>query len=230
MSDSFTPSRPVFVPIAGSSQQFPVRRIYCVGRNYAAHAREMGKDPAREPPFFFTKWADTVALGPAVEFPSATRDCHHEVELVVAIGKDGRDVSLSEARGSIYGFAVGIDLTRRDLQDEAKRLQRPWDTAKNFDQSAPLGAIHPASRIGHLERGEITLHVNGSLRQGGDIADMIWKSEEIIVHLSRLWKLAEGDLIFTGTPAGVGPVAPGDKLLAHVQGLQPLSIEITAKQ
>ncbi len=215
------------LPVEGDERRFPVRRIYCVGRNYAAHAREMGHDPDREPPFFFTKPADAlVPDGARIPYPLATRDLHHEVELVVALGKGGAEISAAQAQDCIFGYAVGIDLTRRDLQGEAKKLARPWDVGKAFDQSAPCSALVPARAIGHPANGRIRLAVNGATRQDGDLAQMIWTTPEVIAHLSRLFTLAPGDLIFTGTPAGVGAVERGDVLEGEVEGVGRLRVEV----
>lgn len=215
------------VPIGGSDQPFPVHRIYCVGRNYAAHARESGADPDREAPFYFMKPADAVvANDSAVPYPSRTRDLHHEIELVVAIGKGGRNISLEDAAEHIFGYAVGIDLTRRDLQTEARNAGRPWDTAKGFDHSAPVTAIHPVAQVGHPARGRIWLEVNGDLRQDGDLHELIWSVPEAIVELSTFFVLQPGDLIFTGTPAGVGPLIPGDRVRGGVAGVDEIRIEI----
>lgn len=205
---------------------FPVRRIFCVARNYAEHAREMGSDPVREPPFFFTKPADAVvASGALLAFPPRTANLHHEVELVVAIGRGGADIPADKVDGGhIFGYAVGIDLTRRDLQAAAKAKGQPWDMAKGFDNSAPIGPISPLSRSGVMSRGRIELRVNGQVRQSGDIADMIWHIPEIVQELSAFVALAPGDLIFTGTPAGVGPVVRGDRLEARIDGLDPLTV------
>lgn len=199
---------------------FPVRRIYCVGRNYADHALEMGHDPDREPPFFFTKPADSVVDdGATLAFPPMTENLHHEVELVVAIGRGGSDIEPDRALACVYGYAVGLDMTRRDLQLAAKAAGRPWDLGKGFDHSAPCSAIRPAAEIGHPERGSISLSVNGEGRQSADLATMIWRVPEIIASLSRFVRLAPGDLIMTGTPAGVGPVTPGDELIGAVEGV-----------
>lgn len=214
------------LPVHGTEGLYPVRRIYCVGRNYAAHAREMGGDPAREPPFFFTKPADAVVAGGSVPYPPATRDLHHEVELVVALGRSGRNVTRTEAAGLVYGFAVGVDLTRRDLQAEAKKGGRPWDMAKGFDNSAPVGPLVPVERFPLPEAGAITLAVNGTLRQNGNIADMIWPVPDIVAYLSGFVALEPGDLIFTGTPEGVGPLNRGDAVRAEVAGLPPLTFTI----
>ena len=217
----------VTVAVKGSELRFPVHRIYCVGRNYAAHAREMGADPEREPPFFFSKPADAlVPNGAAIPYPSRTSDLHHEVELVVAIGKGGRDIAAGNAEDHVFGYAVGNDLTRRDLQHAAKEKGRPWDTAKGFDRSAPLSDLFPAERYGHPRRGEIRLAVDGELRQQADIADMTWSVPEIIAELSTLFELRPGDLVFTGTPAGVGPVRSGQTMIGYIEGLEELSTTI----
>jgi len=215
------------VEIQGRKERFPVHRIYCVGRNYAAHAREMGSNPEREPPFFFSKPADTVVPNNAtIPYPSRTTNLHHEIELVVAIGKGGRNIPVAQALEHVFGYAVGNDLTRRDLQSEAKDKGRPWDTAKGFDHAAPITAIRPASAGTQLERGRIWLKVNGELRQQGDLADLIWSIPEVIAELSTLFELAPGDLIYTGTPAGVGPVKPGDRIEGGVDGLETLTTVI----
>lgn len=207
--------------------EFPVRRVFCVGRNYAAHAREMGRDPDREPPFFFTKWAETiVASGSMVSYPSETSNFHYEGELVVAIGKSGFKVSPENAYDLIYGYAAGLDMTRRDLQLQARDLGRPWDTAKNVEQSSPLGTIHPVSQIGHPRKGQIVLRVDGEIKQSADLSDLIWPVSDVIAFLSRLYRLQAGDLIFTGTPAGVGPVIPGNAIEVKIEGLDALSIRI----
>ena len=217
---------PVPTVAVNAGGAFPVRRIFCVARNYAEHAREMGSDPVREPPFFFTKPADAVvASGALLAFPPRTANLHHEVELVVAIGRGGADIPAAQVDGGhIFGYAVGIDLTRRDLQAAAKAKGQPWDMAKGFDNSAPVGPISPLSRTGVMTRGRIELWVNGQVRQSGDIADMIWHIPEIVQELSAFVALAPGDLIFTGTPAGVGPVVRGDRLEARIDGLDPLTV------
>ena len=205
---------------ASGRGRFPVRRIYCVGRNYEDHAREMGHDPDREPPFFFSKPADAVIdSGSTLPFPPATVMLHHEVELVVAVGRSGSDIAASTALEHVYGYGVGLDMTRRDLQQEAKRLGRPWDLGKGFDQSAPCGPLRPADLIGHPDTGSITLDVNGDRRQHADLRDLIWSVPEVISHLSRYVRLEPGDLIMTGTPAGVGPVEPGDSLVGRIEGV-----------
>lgn len=218
------PAQPT-VPVADGGL-FPVRRVFCVGRNYAAHTREMGGDPNREPPFFFTKPADAIIVGKTVPFPLATKNLHHEMELVVAIGAGGTAIETSEALNHIFGYAAGVDLTRRDLQDEAKSLRRPWDMSKGFDHSAPIGIIAPASRIGHPASGRIALAVNGEVRQNGDLADMIWPVPDIVAFLSRLVALEPGDLIYTGTPDGVGQARHGDQLVGEIEGVGVLDFTI----
>ncbi|MEX2148680.1 MAG: fumarylacetoacetate hydrolase family protein [Steroidobacteraceae bacterium] len=217
------------VAVAGSSLRFPVRRIFCVGRNYAEHALEMGERDSRAPPFFFTKPADAVmAAGSAVPYPSRTANLHHEIELVVALGRGGRDVKPSDSREFIFGYAVGNDLTRRDVQTAMKDQGKPWDIAKGFDHAAPVSTIAPVADIGHPERGRIWLEVNGTPRQQGDIADMIWSVPEVIAELSTWFELAPGDLIFTGTPAGVGPLKPGDRVRGGVDGVGLLEHTVVA--
>lgn len=215
------------VAVAGDPpSRFSVRRIYCVGRNYAAHAAEMGHD-AREAPFFFMKPADAVLPDQAVmPYPSATKDLHHELELVVAIGKRGRNIPVDKALDHVFGYAVGLDMTRRDLQAEAKNKGRPWDMAKGFDCSAPCAAIHPVDAVGHIASGEIELKVNGKVRQHSDINMLIWSVAETISQLSSLVELFPGDLIYTGTPEGVGPVVTGDVLEGRIEGLGSLTITI----
>jgi fumarylpyruvate hydrolase len=215
------------VEVAGSSERFPVHRIYCVGRNYAAHAREMGMDPEREPPFFFSKPADAVVPnGAPVPYPPRTGNLHHEIELVVAIGAGGRDIPLADALAHVFGYAVGNDLTRRDLQFAAREKGQPWDVSKGFDRSAPVTAIRRAAEVGHPERGRIWIEVNGERRQQADLSEMIWSVPEIVAELSTLFDLAPGDLIFTGTPAGVGPVQRGDSLVGGIDGLETLRTTI----
>jgi fumarylpyruvate hydrolase len=218
------------VAIVDSSARFPVRRIYCVGRNYADHAREMGHDPDREPPFFFMKPADAVvASGSTLPFPVATDDLHHEIEWVAALGGGGANVPVEGALALVYGYAVGLDMTRRDLQAIAKKQARPWDMAKGFDASAPISDIVPASRMGHRTSGAIWLDVNGERRQTGDLSQLIWNLAETIAALSQLVTLAPGDLIFTGTPAGVGPVRPGDRMHGHIEGVGDLHVTYSAR-
>jgi fumarylpyruvate hydrolase len=223
MSYEFAPPIAPTVEIAGSPTRFPVHRIYCVGRNYAAHAREMGMDPEREPPFFFSKPADAVvANGATVPYPPRTSNLHHEIELVVAIGEGGRDIPVANALAHVFGYAVGNDLTRRDLQFAAREKGQPWDTSKGFDQSAPVSAIRRVADIGHPARGAIWLEVNGETRQKADLCEMIWNVPEIVSELSGLFELKPGDLVFTGTPAGVGPVVRGDSLVGGIEGLDTL--------
>ena len=215
------------VEVAGSSERFPVHRIYCVGRNYAAHAREMGMDPEREPPFFFSKPADAIVPnGAPVPYPSRTGNLHHEIELVVAIGAGGRDIPLADALAHVFGYAVGNDLTRRDLQFAAREKGQPWDVSKGFDRSAPVTAIRRAAEVGHLERGRIWIEVNGERRQQADLSEMLWNVPEIVAELSTLFDLVPGDLIFTGTPAGVGPLQRGDSLVGGIDGLETLRTTI----
>ncbi|KAA0682836.1 fumarylacetoacetate hydrolase family protein [Roseomonas genomospecies 6] len=214
------------VPVAGGDP-FPVRRIYCVGRNYAAHAREMGADPDREPPFFFMKPADAiVADGTAIPYPPRTANLHHEIELVVAIGTGGRDIPVERALDHVYGYGVGLDMTRRDLQNAAKKEGKPWDMGKGFDQSAPCGTLRRAADIGHPDKGAVTLSVNGAPRQKGDLSDLIWSVSETISYLSGLVELQPGDLIYTGTPEGVGPVVAGDRLEGAVEGVGTIAVTI----
>jgi fumarylpyruvate hydrolase len=225
----FPPRPPILVPVLDSDAAFPVGRIFCVGRNYAAHAREMGKDPEREPPFFFAKDADAYAPdGAVIPYPPATRNYHYELELVVAVGKAGFRISAAQAPDLIFGYAVGLDMTRRDLQQSAKDLGRPWSTGKNFPSSAPLSAIRPIGHGGALRAASITLTVNGATRQSADIADMIWSVEETLAQLSTLYELRPGDLVFTGTPEGVGAVQPGDVLEGTIEHVGSLHVTIGA--
>ena len=233
MQTVFPPHSPALLPIVGSEQLFPVRRVSCVGRNYAAHAREMGSDPNREPPFFFCKPgdADAVIAVPAgqtgdIAYPSATQDLHHEIELVVAIGKAGRDIPVDEAAAHIYGYAVGLDLTRRDLQAQMKAQGRPWEIGKAFDQSAPVGSITPRSTVDAPYSGAIGLTVDGAVRQQGRLDQMIWSVDETIARLSTLFTLKPGDLIFTGTPDGVGAISRGQVLCGTIDGLTTLQVRI----
>jgi fumarylpyruvate hydrolase len=214
------------MPVEGSDARFPVGRIFCIGRNYAAHAVEMGHDPNREPPFFFLKPPTALATGGTFACPAGAGEVHHEVELVVALGGGGTDIATEDALDRVFGYAVGLDMTLRDLQAEAKKLGRPWDVSKGFDGSAPCGPLVPASRIGHPAGGAVTLSVNGQRRQSGDLGQMIWKIPEIIATLSRHFRLLPGDLIMTGTPAGVGPVNAGDRVDAHIEGVGTLSIAV----
>lgn len=230
MANTFSlPDRPV-AAIAGSDDTFPVGRIFCIGRNYEAHAREMGKDPNREKPFFFAKWADAlVPNGATIPYPPETANYHFEAELVIAIGKEGARVSEEDALGLVFGYAVGLDMTRRDLQLEARDKGRPWEIGKNFAFSAPMAAIRPVAE-GHVSSGPIQLRVNGDLKQDGDISDLIWDCAEQIAYVSRFERLLPGDLIFTGTPAGVGAVVTGDVLDVTIAALEPLRITIGGKE
>jgi fumarylpyruvate hydrolase len=214
------------VPVRGGGL-FPVRRIYCVGRNYAEHVREMGGDVERESPFFFAKPADAVVVrGADMPYPPMTKELHHEMELVVAIGKGGANIAEGEALVHVYGYAAGIDMTRRDLQAEAKKAGRPWEMSKGFDHSAPIGEIAPASEIGHPAQGRIVLSVNGKVRQNSDIANMIWPVAGIIAELSRYVRIEPGDLIFTGTPEGVGPISRGDVLEGTISGVGTVRVRV----
>jgi fumarylpyruvate hydrolase len=216
----FPPALQASVAIAGSDARFPIRRVFCVGRNYEAHAREMGNDPNREPPFFFMKPADAVvAATGTVPYPPLTDDLHHEVEMVVAICKGGANLSADEALEHVWGYAVGVDLTRRDLQAVAKKMSRPWDWAKGFDASAPCGPIVPVAATRHPRSGSVSLSVNGEPRQQGDLNELIWPVADVIAYISQSVALAPGDIIFTGTPAGVGALQPGDRVSATVTGV-----------
>ena len=224
MKPVFEPLTPVIVPV-DNGDGFPVRRVFCIGRNYAAHAREMGSDPDRDPPFFFTKWAETVVpSGTTIAYPPQTTNFHYEAELVVAIGQGGRDISPDNAAAHIFGYACGLDMTRRDLQNAAKEKGRPWDTGKNVEQSAPIGLIHASNRL--MTSGAITLTKNEVLKQAGDLSDMIWSIADVIAYISRFYRLEPGDLIYTGTPDGVGPVVAGDRLVVSIAGLSDLVISI----
>lgn len=208
------------LPVTGNASRFVVNRIYCVGRNYADHAREMGHDPDREPPFFFMKPANSIVSDcKDMAYPQLSKDVHHEIEMVVAIGKGGANITADKALDHVYGYGVGLDMTRRDLQGEAKKMGRPWDTGKAFDQSAPCGEITPVSKCGHPSKGAVKLMVNGELRQEGDLNQLIWNVPDTIAYLSTLFTLEPGDLIYSGTPAGVGPVNKGDVLEGSVEGL-----------
>lgn len=224
----FPPATPS-IAVAGTSARFPIRRVFCVGRNYAAHAREMGNDPDREPPFFFMKPADAVVPAEGVvPFPSSTRELHHEIEMVVALGGAGTDVAPEDALALVWGYGVGLDLTRRDLQSVAKDMRRPWDFAKGFDASAPCSPLQPVSIVGHPSDARIFLEVNGTLTQDGTLKEMIWPVAEIISHISRFVALAPGDLIFSGTPAGVGPLQPGDHVRGALVGVADFEFEMGA--
>jgi len=215
------------LPVKGMKARFPIRRIYCVGRNYAAHAVEMGHDPNKEPPFFFQKNPDNVIqAGETFPYPSLTKDLHFEIELVVALGKGGVNIPAANALEHVFGYAVGLDMTRRDLQTEAKNLQRPWEVGKAFEKSAPIGEIVRASEIGHPHEGEIWLDVDGKRRQTGNLNQLIWKVPEVIQHLSALFELAPGDLIMTGKPSGVGPGKKGEVMHGHVDGVGDLKTPV----
>ena len=229
MSFVLTPPAQVVVPVS-DGRSFPVHRVYCVGRNYVEHAKEMGHT-GREPPFFFLKPADAVLVVPEgatgeMAYPSQTANLHHEVELVVAIGRGGRDVPVAEASQHVWGYAIGLDMTRRDLQNDMKKQGRPWCIGKAFEQSAPIGPVHPIARTGRLDKGAITLHVDGQLRQKGDLSELIWSVDEIIAHLSSAWLLQPGDLIFSGTPAGVGAVQRGELMECAIDGLGKLRVAV----
>lgn len=222
----FQPVPPVIAPTA-TGEGFPVRRIFCIGRNYEEHAKEMGMKADPEAPFFFTKWAETVVGDRAtIPYPQGTANFHYEAELVVAIGKRGRNIPHSAALDHVWGYATGLDMTRRDLQAEARTKGRPWDAGKNVEQSSPLGLIHPAAALGDATKGAITLTVNGDVRQRGDLSELITPVDRLIAFLSGLYTLEAGDLIYTGTPAGVGPVVPGDIMVVAVEGLSPLMITV----
>jgi len=219
------------LPVAGSGDLFPVRRVYCVGRNYAAHAREMGHDPTREPPFFFMKPADALQPVPEGEtaehpYPPRTGNYHFEAEMVVALSGGGRDIPVDGALDHVFGYGVGLDMTRRDLQDEAKQLRRPWELGKAADRSGPVGPLHPASRIGHPARGAISLAVDGTVRQQADLSDMIWSVAEQIAYLSSYFELFPGDVIFSGTPEGVGAVTQGQTMTASIAGLGEIRLRV----
>jgi fumarylpyruvate hydrolase len=220
----FEPPAISALPIVGSDKLFPVRRIYCVGRNYAAHAVEMGHDPSKEPPFFFQKNPDDIVLNGEFPYPSASNDVHHEIEMVVALSGGGTDIPLDRALDCVFGYGVGLDMTRRDLQGKAKDLGRPWEVGKAFEASAPCSPLRPAAEIGHPSQGAVWLDVNGERRQTGDLDQLIWKVPEMVSYLSALFRLARGDLIMSGTPAGVGPVKRGDVLRGHVEGVGDLEV------
>jgi fumarylpyruvate hydrolase len=227
----FDPPAVVSVPVAGTGQFFPVHRVYCVGRNYVEHAKEMGFT-GREPPFFFMKPADALVVVPEgsvgeMPYPPGTSNLHHEIELVVAIGKGGRDIAAADAASHVFGYAVGLDMTRRDLQGEAKKLGRPWEIGKSYDHSAPIGPIVPAARAGDVSKADIALTVNGQPRQSSNVSLLIWNVAESIEYLSRYWALQPGDLIYTGTPEGVAAVSRGDLLEGSVAGVGTLKVRVT---
>jgi fumarylpyruvate hydrolase len=217
---------PVLLDVEGLAERFPVRRVYCVGRNYADHAIEMGHDPSREAPFFFQKNADNLYNGESFPYPALSSNVHYEVELVMALSGGGSDIPVEEALSKVYGYGVGIDFTRRDLQDVAKKASRPWEAAKAFEKSAPVSALVPAASIGHPMEGAAWLEVNGERKQSGNLNQMIWKLPEIIAELSKLFILAPGDVIMTGTPAGVGPVVRGDRVTCGIDGVGNLSLTV----
>ena len=220
------------VPVVGSEMRFPVRRIYCIGRNYAAHAREMGSDPNREPPFFFQKPTDAIQFvepGSVADhpYPPLTRNYHYEVELVAALKSGGRNIPMDRALDHVYGYAVGLDMTRRDLQRALGDEKKPWEIGKSFDRSAPIGPIHPVERVGHFKEGAISLAVNGTVKQNSDLKNMIWSVAEQISKLSEAFELKAGDIIYSGTPENVGPVVAGDVMLCKIHGLPDLSVRVT---
>jgi fumarylpyruvate hydrolase len=226
----FPPAATVGVPIAGSDALFPVRRIYCVGRNYAAHAREMGADE-RDPPFFFCKPADAIVFCPpgrtlALPYPPATEDYQHEIELVAAIGKGGTNIAVERALDHVFGYAVGLDMTRRDLQSQMKKQGRPWEVGKAFDASAPIGLIHPASSVGHLDKGALWVQVDGTDRQRSDVSLLIWSVAETVANLSTMFALQPGDLIYTGTPEGVAAVKRGQTMVGGIDGLGTIAVKV----
>ena len=219
------PAQP-FLKVKNSTDVFPVRRIYCIGRNYADHAIEMGFDPNKEPPFFFQKNNSNIVIDGKFPYPTQTKDVHHELEMVVALKSGGTDISLEKASDHIYGYAVGLDMTRRDLQGVAKKMGRPWEIGKAFEKSAPIGVLSKIEETGKLDEGKIVLKLNGKMKQEGNLNMMIWKVSEIISHLSQFYDIAAGDIIMTGTPAGVGPVQKGDKLEGVIEKLDSLKVEV----
>lgn len=215
------------LPVAGSDARFPVRRVYCIGRNYAAHAIEMGHDPDREPPFFFQKNANNLDPSGNFPYPPHSVDVHHEAEMYVALKSGGADISVKDALDHVFGYGLALDMTRRDLQGEMKKMGRPWEIGKAFERSAPCGPLYPSTSIGHPAEGRVTLAVNGEMRQEGDLNQMIWKVPEMISYLSEYFELAAGDVILSGTPAGVGPVNKGDELVMTIEGLGSLTVTVT---
>ncbi len=222
----FDPPAVVSVPIKGSDKRFPVRRVYCIGRNYAAHAIEMGHDPNREPPFFFQKNPDNIDLSGEFPYPSKTKDVHHEIEMVVALSKGGVNIPIDKALDHVWGYGVGLDMTRRDLQGIAKDMGRPWEIGKAFERSAPMSPLVPASAVGHPSSGKVELKVNGKVKQTGDMNQMIWKVPEMISYLSDHFELQAGDIIMTGTPSGVAAVVAGDVMEGVVEGIGELKVRV----
>ena len=220
------PAQQVVLPVRGSDAKFPVRRIYCIGRNYADHAIEMGHDPDKEPPFFFQKNADNIDTSGNFPYPPQTQDVHFEMEMVVALKSGGIDITEDEALEHVYGYGLGLDMTRRDLQGEAKKMGRPWEIGKAFERSAPMSELVSASEAGHLDHGRVTLAVNGQIRQDGDLNQMIWKVPEMISYLSRFYDIAAGDLIMSGTPAGVGAIQRGDVLVGSIENLGSFTVTV----
>ena len=221
-----SPPQPVTLPIAGTSALFPVRRVYCIGRNYAAHAIEMGHDPDREPPFFFQKNPDNLDPSGVFPYPTQSHDVHHEAEMLVALASGGTDIAIETALDHVYGYGLALDMTRRDLQGAQKKLGRPWEIGKAFERSAPCGPIHPVAAVGHPYAGAVSLTVNGAVRQSGDLNQMIWKVPEMIAYLSMYFELAAGDIILSGTPSGVGPVERGDEMVMSIDGLGALTVQV----
>jgi len=220
------PSAVSTIPIEGSDLKFPINRVFCIGRNYAAHAVEMGYDPDKEPPFFFLKSASNVTVGEDFSYPTKTADLHHEIEMVVALNKGGSNISVDNALDHVFGYGIGLDMTRRDLQSEAKKMGRPWEVGKSFEKSAPCGPLRAAAEVGHPSEGEVSLEVNGEPRQQGDLNQLIWKVPEMIAILSEYFELVPGDLIMTGTPSGVGAVNRGDVMHARIAGLGQLTVAV----
>ena len=218
--------RVVAIPVAGTDDLFPVRRVYCIGRNYAAHAVEMGHDPDRESPFFFQKNPDNLDPSGEFPYPPHLSEVHHEMEMAVALKSGGKDIPLDQALDHVYGYGLSLDMTRRDLQGIAKKMGRPWEIGKAFERSAPSGPLHPVSEVGHLDQGRVELKINGEVRQEGDLNQMIWKVPEMISYLSEFFELAAGDIILSGTPAGVGPVSKGDTMEASIEGLGSMTVRV----
>ncbi len=227
MTEHVIPTPPtITIPVKGADAAFPVRRVYCIGRNYAAHAVEMGHDPDREPPFFFQKNPDNLDSSGEFPYPPHSSDVHYEVELAVALKSGGTNIPVETALDHVYGYALSLDMTRRDLQGEAKKMGRPWEIGKAFERSAPVGPLQPVSEVGHPDSGTITLHVDGELKQEGDLNQMIWKVPEMISYLSDFFELAPGDVILSGTPAGVGPITRGQVMEAKLDGIETLTVKV----